>query len=166
MKTFLRATALIILLCAAAAGSLAEPSIIFLVRHAERADAGGAPQKDPSLSQIGQARAEALAQTLKDSGIRYIFVTEFRRTQQTAQPLASALKIPLTTVVAEETAALVGQIQKADGAVLVVGHSNTIPEIIRALGLKQPVKIGESSYDDLFLVIPGAHPQLYRLHDR
>src|SRR6266446_2098902 len=64
-------------------------STILIVRHAEKADA----TKDPDLSEAGRARSEGLAKTLRDANITAIYATEFKRTQQTAAPLAKALGI-------------------------------------------------------------------------
>ena len=61
--------------------------VVFIVRHAEKASTGG---NDPDLSVEGQKRADALAQILKDSKITSVFVTEFKRTQETAAPTARA----------------------------------------------------------------------------
>ena len=70
--------------------------LLFIVRHAERAD-GDSKMKmansDPPLSESGRARALKLAEMLGDSGIESIYVTEFRRTQETAAPLASKLEL-------------------------------------------------------------------------
>ncbi len=103
---------------------------------------------------------------LKDAGINAIYATEFRRTQQTAQPLADALGISLTIVPAKEVAALAGKLRMSSGNALVVGHSNTVPEIIKALGLVEPISLGEWDYDNLFLVLPGTASRLSRLHYR
>ena len=143
---------------------------IFLVRHAERADtAGGGPPMmaaDPSLSDAGRQRAESLATVLKDSGITAIYATEFKRTQETAAPLAKALGIAVTTVPAKDTAGLVEKLRGAAGNVLVVGHSNTVPEIVKALGVASPVKIEDAEYDNLLIVTSGTRPHLIRLHYR
>lgn len=144
----------------------AEAQTIFLVRHAERAAAEGATARDPDLSKAGRKRAEALATELHDAGIGAIYATEFRRTQETAQPLAKQLNLPVTIVPATETAQLIEKLRATTTNALVVGHSNTIPEIIHALGIKTAPAIAESDYDNLFLVVPGSMPQLVRLHFR
>jgi broad specificity phosphatase PhoE len=137
-------------------------STIFLVRHAEKEDAGN----DPDLSEAGRARAESLAKLLKDAGITAIYVTEFNRTQQTAQPMAKALGLNVTIVPAKETSALSARLHDPTGNVLVVGHGNTIPDLIKALGLAAPVNIGESDYDNLYLITLGQKPRLLQLHYR
>ncbi len=161
-----------------ATASLAAAQTVLIVRHAERADAartepgsGAEPRQemmasDPELSTAGRARAEALASILKDAGVTEIFATEYKRTQQTAAPLAKQLAVAVQTVPANDTAALVGRLKSAKGNVLVVGHSNTVPDIIKGLGIGTPVAIAEADYDNLFVVTPGPKPALVRLHFR
>ena len=86
-------------------------STIFVVRHAEKADA----TKDPDLSEAGRVRAEALAKALRDANITAIYATEFKRTQQTAAPLAKALGITATTLPAENSAALIAKLRALNG---------------------------------------------------
>ena len=151
---------------ALAAPMQATPSIVYVVRHAERADSNGVAEKDPALSAAGKARARALAGLLQDAKITALYATEFRRTQDTARPLADALKIPITVIPATETAALMEKLKGASGNALIVGHSNTVPAIIKALGVSEPVTLGESEYDNLFLVVTEPSPRLVRLHFR
>ncbi len=149
----------ILLLCAQVA--IAQP-VIYLVRHAEKAKDGNS--KDPDLSAAGRARAEALAKIVKDVGVTAIFATELKRTQQTAAPLAKLTKIPVTVVPAKDTGRLVAKLNRTVGCALVVGHSNTIPEIVRALGVTEPVKIADAEYDQLFVVKTETKPpELLRL---
>ncbi|PYL63474.1 MAG: hypothetical protein DMF25_10605, partial [Verrucomicrobia bacterium] len=135
---------------------------IFIVRHAEKADA----TKDPDLSEAGRARAEALAKMLQDANITAIYATEFKRTQQTAAPLAKALGIAVTTLPAENSAALIAKLRSSNGNALVVGHGNTIADLIKALGISEPINIAENDYDNLFGVVLVEKPQLIRLHYR
>ena len=137
-------------------------STVFIVRHAEKAD----DSKDAELSGAGRARAEALANMLRDSKISVIYTTEFKRTQQTAAPLAKALGLTVTTLPAENQAALVGKLRTSTATSLVVGHSNTILDIIKALGITEPVNIPDSDYENLFVVVLGEKPYLIRLHYR
>ncbi len=137
-------------------------STIFIVRHAEKADA----TKDPDLSEAGRARAEALAKTLRDANITAIYATEFKRTQQTAAPLGKALGITVTTLPAKDNAALIAKLRASNGNVLVVGHGDTIPDVIKSLGISDPINIGENDYDNLFAVVLDQKPHLLRLHYR
>jgi broad specificity phosphatase PhoE len=143
---------------------------VFVVRHAERADAaaGTAPMMatDPDLSEAGKARAQSLAAALKDAGITAIYTTEYKRTKQTGEPLAKALGIQVTAVPAREMPALLEKLKAATGNVLVIGHSNTVGEVIAGLGVAEPVKLTDSDYDNLFVVVRGEKPTLIRLHFR
>lgn len=141
--------------------------IVILVRHAERADGGSmAPgaEKDPSLSAAGVARAAALAGILADSGARAVFATEFKRTQETARPLAAKLGLTIEIVPSDDTKGLVGRLARnhANDIVVVVGHTNSLPEVIKAMG-GPDVTIPESEYDTLFVFIPASR-SLMRLH--
>jgi broad specificity phosphatase PhoE len=158
----------ILVLSLLVAAPAAAQSSVFLVRHAERADSGMAPASgaDPDLSEAGKARAQSLAALLKDANITTIFTTEFKRTQQTAAPLGKALGISVVTVPSKNTVDLVKQIKAAKGNVLVVGHSNSVPDIIRDLGVSAPVTIADDEFDNLFIVSRDAPPSLLRLHYR
>jgi 2,3-bisphosphoglycerate-dependent phosphoglycerate mutase len=137
-------------------------STIFVVRHAEKADA----TKDPDLSEAGRARAEALAKTLRDANITAIYATEFKRTQQTAAPPAKGLGITVTILPAKDNAALIAKLRASTGNALVVGHGDTIPDLIKALGISDPINIAENDYDNLVAVVLDQKPHLIRLHYR
>ena len=159
----------IFLLLALVAAASAQQTV-FVVRHAERADAhGGSPATmaaDPDLSETGKARAQSLMTALKDAGITAIFVTEFKRTQQTAEPLAKALGIQPTVVSSKDAAGLSEKLKAAAGNALVVGHSNTVPDVIARLGVQTPVQIGDADYDNLFVIVRTEKPALVRIHYR
>jgi broad specificity phosphatase PhoE len=133
--------------------------VIFVVRHAERAavtDPEASKRMmadDPPLTPAGQARAARLATMLASAGITQIYTTEFQRTRQTAAPLATALKITPVMAPAKDPAPLVAQLMKGKGNALVVAHSNTLPDLLRRLGVKEGVTIADDEYDDLFIVI-------------
>jgi phosphohistidine phosphatase SixA len=135
-------------------------SLIVLVRHAEKA---AAPSDDPPLTATGVKRAQALAAALRDAGVTAIITTQLRRTRETAEPLASALSLTPEVVTvgggeagahAESVAAAVRR--HVGGVVLVVGHSDTIPAIIAALGGPRLPDICESVFSHLFALVPGA----------
>jgi len=136
--------------------------VIFIVRHAEKATTGG---NDPDLSSQGQKRAEALARMLKDSEITSVFVTEFKRTQETAGAAAETAPASPTVVSGKDVGALVEKLRALKGGnALVVGHGNTIPDLVKALGITTPVNIPEDDYSEIFVVLPNDPPQLLRLH--
>ena len=143
-----------------AAGADAAP-VIFIVRHGEKASTG---DNDPDLSPEGQKRADALARILKDSQITSVFVTEFRRTQETAAPTAKAAHVSPTVISANDIGALVEKLRALNGNALVVGHGNRIPDLLKALGIATPVSIPDDDYAEIFAVLIGDPPQLLRLH--
>ena len=134
--------------------------VVFIVRHAEKAVGGS----DPDLSATGQARAEMLARILKDSAITAIFTSEFKRTQETAAPIAKSFGVTPVVVRAKDTAALVAKLHQLSGNALVVGHGNTIPELIKVLGIEATIEIPENDYTELLIVLLGDKPRLLRLH--
>ena len=147
--------------------------VIFLVRHAEKAAAPAGPTtpqsqmmaNDPPLSAAGEARAAKLAAMLKSAGIGAIYTTEFKRTRQTAAPLAEALKLKPVMAAAKDPDPLVARLRASAVNALVVGHSNSVPELLKKLGVKEAVTIGDNDYDDLFIVFRSASgpPTLVRL---
>ena len=157
-----RSTLTALLVAFTAVSALAEPTV-FLARHAEKADGAGADPKNPELSAVGRERAESLARMLKDAGVVAIFATEYKRTQQTAEAISRATGIDVTTVSAKETPALVGKLKATDGHAVVIGHSNTLPEIIQALGVAKPVTIADDEYDNLFIWTRSAPRAAIRL---
>jgi len=125
---------------------------IILVRHAEKNIEPANP--DPDLSAAGQARAQELARMFGDAGIKAIYATQYKRTQETVKPLAEKIGVPATTIDAKNTAELVKQIraQHNGDVVFVAGHNNTVPEIIAALGGPQLPIIPETEFDNLYVV--------------
>ena len=98
----------------------------------------------------------ALATMLADAGVQAIFSTEYRRTRDTVAPLSSKIGVAVTAHPARDTAGLVATLKSAhaDRIVLIAGHSNTLPEIIKALG-GPAVTIADSDYGDLFVLVPA-----------
>lgn len=143
-------------------------TMVILVRHAEKVDMSF----DSELSAAGVARAHALHQAIADTQIDRIIVTQYKRTRLTAAVVSDSVGIELTVVsVSGGLAAHVNAVAdavRADGAsaVLVVGHSNTIPAIIGALGGPHLGDLDESEYSNLFILqIPKeGKPRLIRSH--
>ncbi|MBA3273309.1 MAG: histidine phosphatase family protein [Chthoniobacterales bacterium] len=154
-RLILASLLLVLALCAATTAQ----SQIFFVRHAEKADAG-TDNKDPELSEAGRTRAESLGRMFKDAGLTAIYATEFKRTQQTAEGVARLAHVDVTPVPAKDTDALTARLADVKGSALIVGHSNTIPAIIKALGVSTAVALGENDYDDLFIVVTEPEPRL------
>jgi broad specificity phosphatase PhoE len=153
------AAALVVALLAAVRPAAAQEAV-YIVRHAERAD----QTADPPLSTEGVGRSYKLRDLLKDAGITRIFTSTLQRTIDTAKPLADEIHVAATPVPDAALAARISEARAAD-RVLVVGHSNTIPPLLRALGVDAPITIGDTEYDNLFIVVPrkDGRPVLLRL---
>lgn len=121
---------------------------IYLVRHAEKVD----ESRDPPLTTEGKQRAKDLKATLIDKGITDIYSSDYLRTRQTGQPLADALGRNMILYTTDTVLQLVPILQSLHGKhVLVVGHSNTTPALIKALSGVE-IKIDHADFDNLFLV--------------
>jgi broad specificity phosphatase PhoE len=125
---------------------------VYVVRHAERLDTSA----DSELSAEGVKRSVTLSKLLAGAGITRIFATERKRTVQTAAPLAEALHVSTTIVEAANEASLVEKVRASRpiDRVLIVGHSNTVPSILRRLGVSESVTIADTEFDNLFIVVP------------
>lgn len=133
---------------------------VYLVRHAEK-DSTADPV-DPTLSALGQVRAQALRQTLARHRPVALFTTDTKRTRATLAPLAEALKLEPQVYDAKQTTALAVRILKEykGKPVVVVGHSNTLLPLIESLGGTAPVDaIADNEYDYLFTVRIGGGGQ-------
>jgi len=132
--------------------SPARPSV-YVMRHLQKA-AG----PDPALSAEGQGYAQRLVGRFSDDPPSAIYVSATRRARETAVPLAARLGIVPKIYDPANTPALVARVKAEGGTVLVVGHSNTVPEIIGLLGGTRPADIAESQFGDIWHV-HGARPR-------
>jgi phosphohistidine phosphatase SixA len=139
------------------AAQATDGSVVIAVRHAERADDGTVSQTDPNLSAIGEERARCLARTLEHAGITRIFSTAYRRTMETAAPVAELLGLEVEDYDPRALEEFAGELRGMGGVILVVGHSNTTPGLVEALGGDPVSPIGESEYERLYTVFaaPG-----------
>lgn len=130
---------------------------IYIVRHAEKQklpdDAPRAEREDPPLSREGQLRAMGLTEDVPVREIDAVYVTKTRRSVDTASAVVALHDIEPTFYPAGDVDGLVTRLRKRHGQkVLVVGHSNTIPPLLAALGVQEPVVIDEAQYGDMWVV--------------
>lgn len=154
---------LALLLVAAPTDTTRHPTVI-VVRHAEKASE---TDRDPSLSDIGRARAAALDSVLADAHVTAIVVTQFKRTAETAALVAARHHLtPIVVATGSGGDAHAAAVAKAamaqDGVVLVVGHSNTVPAIVHALGGPRAPDLCDKSYAQLFTVSTSPAPAVVR----
>lgn len=123
----------------------------YVTRHADTP----AGERDPDLTPTGVARAEALAHWLRGKRIRAIFVSDYRRTRATAAPLATARRLEPIVYDPADTPALIARVRATRGPVLIVGHSNTVPDIIERLGGARPGPLAHEDFGDVWTVRDG-----------
>ncbi len=127
---------------------------VWIVRHAEK-DLKNPSDKDPALSLDGQDRAKDLASLLLPQRILAVYSTPFKRTMQTAEPTAYGHGVKVQTYDPADPASLVATVlrQHKNGSVVIVGHSNTVLELVEAFGIKRPIPvINDDDYNYLFTV--------------
>jgi len=179
---FIRRSILALLLVAAATPSHAQvrhraiprrqqPTVVILVRHAEK-DRSNPTASNPDLTAEGQRRARDLARYIRGRRVRAIITTQLKRARQTAAPAAEAFhvtpEIYTATGDGERTGREMAELVRRHmgQAVLVVGHSNTIPATIEALGGPKVAEICDSAFSNLFILVirPGSAPTYNHTH--
>ncbi len=134
----------------------ANATVIYLVRHAEKAKKGG---KDPLLTTEGTERATRLKNILMNANIDEVYSTDFKRTQLTAAPLANTIGQTIQSYNPRELKAFAEQLKSNSQGkrILIAGHSNTTPTLTNALlGEEKFLQLTEAQYDHLFVVTIGA----------
>jgi broad specificity phosphatase PhoE len=151
IKILIAATSLFALASAATA-----QQAVILVRHAEIPGAPMAEPKNLPLSEAGAARARRLAGVLKDAGVGAVYVTDFVRTMETAAPIARELNKEPTVLPKGDPKELVERLRKdhASQTVLLVGHSDTLPGLIKALGHPTDIRLEPQDFGNIFVVTP------------
>lgn len=137
-----------ILLLAALAGA---QTTIYIVRHAEKDTTPGVT--DPGLTPKGERRSHALLRTLRSVSLDAVFATQYRRTRATVAPSAGRRGVKIESYDAARSGTFAKRLGRRKGTYLVAGHSNTVPAMLAALGVKNPPKLTESDHDDLFVVV-------------
>ena len=145
----------VLLLLTGTTAARAEPRLVVLVRHAETQSDG---TRDPGLSEEGRARAEALAASLAEARVTAVVTSTYRRTKETAAPTATAFELTPTAAPITREGGLAGHVTAVveavraapGGVVLVVGHGNTVPRVVEALGGPNLPDLDESDHATVF----------------
>lgn len=143
-KSFLLITAMVLLSC--------KTTTYYIVRHAEK-ETANTMTSDVPLSAAGKQRAEALKELLKNERIQHIYTTNFVRTKSTAQPLADLIHVA-PEIYDPKDSTFINRLRAVDGNVLIVGHSNTVDDLVNGLCGKKEINgdLPDSEYGDLFVV--------------
>ena len=122
------------------------PEKVYLTRHAEKLHLEG--NRDPDLSELGLARAQRIADMFAKIKVDHLFSTNYKRTQQTLMPLSKAKSLAITPYDPRKGEDFIKQIKTnyCQQTLLIAGHSNTVPDMLQALGVKFDVKIGDYSF--------------------
>ena len=138
------------LLALAACATMAAPAspVTWVVRHLDTPQG----ERDPDLLPAGQRAAALLADRLGGERVRAIYVSDFRRTRQTAAPLAARLGLTPIVYDPADTPALIARVRGGPHPALIVGHSNTVPDIIAQLGGTRPAPLVHEDFGDLWRI--------------
>ena len=129
----------------------------YIVRHAEKAvPSAGATMStpdDPSLSDAGEIRAQALKQILMDKNISHVFSTDTKRARLTAEPFSKESRITIQPYGPRPDSVFIKHLKEIKGNALIVGHSNTVDDLVNGLTSEQNLTdLEDSEYDNLFIV--------------
>ncbi len=139
------------------------PTTIVIVRHAEAVPDAG---RDPGLADAGRVRAAALEEALRDADVAAVYATQYQRTRMTGADAAAAANIqvmvrPIEGSAGEYAAALAAHVlsSHAGRTVVIVGHSNTVPALVKAFSGLVMADLAHDSYDTMFVVSARAPGQ-------
>ena len=124
-----------------------ESTVIYLVRHAEKVD----DSRDPPLSELGLKRALLLAQMLRDADLTHLHSTDLERTRDTANPIALQTGLEVRIYDPQHLTKFAGLLRATPGHHLVIGHSNTTPQLVQLLGGRSS-EIADDEYDRLYVL--------------
>jgi phosphohistidine phosphatase SixA len=151
MTLFRPLAALLLLALAACATTVPEPAApdYYVMRHLQKNTEGG---QDPGLTDAGYVWAGNLALWFDRHPPSAIYVSRTRRAQDTAASVAAKFHVTPTIYDPADTPGLIAAVSRERGTVLIVGHSNTVPEIVAGLGGERPPALGEMDYGDVWHV--------------
>ena len=117
----------------------------YVMRHLQKAEG-----QDPPLSEEGRNNARRLIGFFAADRPRAVYVSTTRRAEETGAPLARKLRLKMRRYDPADTTGLVARVLAERGPVLVVGHSNPVPEIVERLGGDRPAALSETDYGDVW----------------
>jgi len=161
LRTLLIGALAMLAACATSPAAPPAPNI-YVVRHLNTP----AGERDPDLLPEGRRAAQALAAWFGRERIRTIYVSDFRRTRQTAAPLAARLGLTPIVYDPADTPDLIARVRAGPLPALIVGHSNTVPEIIAGLGGERPAALVHEDFGDIWRVAPDGATQRLRIEPR
>ena len=134
--------------CSTMADRDARAPVYFVVRHLHTPEG----ESDPDLTADGQRVAALLADRLGPERPAAIYVSQYKRTAQTAAPLAARLGLTPIVYDPADTPGLIARARAGPTPVLIVGHSNTVPDIVEQLGGTRPAPLVHADFGDLWVI--------------
>ncbi|WP_100644348.1 SixA phosphatase family protein [Alteromonas facilis] len=152
---------LILSLCLLCFSFAASAQTYYVLRHFEKVQG----VDNPPLSDIGQAQAQTLAVLLADKGLQCIYSTDYVRTRSSVEPLATKIHTDINLYDPRQPDALIEQMRKLSQDCVIVGHSNTVADIVTRLG-GTAKELTEKDYGDVFMVVTDnkGSTQTYRVN--
>lgn len=148
--------------CATMSGAEGGGRIFYVMRHLNTP----AGQRDPDLTDEGRRAAQQLATWFHVDRPAAIYVSDYRRTRQTAAPLAARLGLTPIIYDPADTPGLVARVRAGPLPALIVGHSNTVPEVIAALGGTPPPPLAHEDFGDIWRIGPDGSTARMRIEPR
>jgi len=125
-----------------------QAATFYLIRHAEKQSGD-----NPSLTRKGHERAHRIANLLAHADIKSIYTTDYRRTHETAEPLAKKLDLSVTTYDPKNLQQFAEELRLSEVNVVIFGHSNTTPQLTRYLSGQSVPDMDEITYHLIYQVI-------------
>jgi len=148
--------------CATTSASVSDEPVYYVMRHLNTP----AGERDPDLTEEGRRAAEQLARWFHTDRPAAIYVSDYRRTRQTAAPLAARLGTTPIVYDPGDTPGLVARVRAGPLPALIVGHSNTVPEVVAALGGTPPAPLVHEDFGDIWRIGPGGATTRMRIEAR
>ena len=155
-------TALIALAAGCATPAPPTAPTVYVMRHLHTPEG----ERDPDLTAEGQRHAALLADWFGRARPAAIYVSDYRRTRQTAAPLAARLGLTPIVYDPADTPGLVARVRAGPLPALVVGHSNTVPDIVAALGGTRPGPLVHADFGDIWRIGPAGETERLRIETR
>ncbi len=121
---------------------------LYLVRHAEKQNT----KDNPDLTQCGKVRAQQLSQILKETDLKAVYSTTYKRTMSTAYPTSKSFQVPIKNYAPNKLEQLARELKNKKKSALIVGHSNTTPELASLLTDKKISAMSEKQYQRLYQI--------------
>ena len=148
--------------CATAPAEAPRQPVYYVMRHLHTPEG----ERDPDLTAEGRRQAALLAGWFGRERPAAIYVSRYKRSEQTAAPLAARLGLTPIVYDPADTPGLVARVRAGPCPALIVGHSNTVPDIVAQLGGARPAPLVHADFGDIWRIGPGGETERRRIDRR